>query len=92
MKKLGTLVLVMLLATSALLFAQGQKESSKSYVFAANCAWPPLEFVDENGVIVGFEIDLVNDCKVNNVKITIRNVAWEGILRLAKKLRDAVVG
>lgn len=92
MKKLGTLVLVMLLAASALLFAQGQKESSKSYVFAANCAWPPLEFVDENGDIVGFEIDLVNEiAKVNNVKITIRNVAWEGIFAgLANGAYDAV--
>ncbi|HAP57751.1 MAG TPA: basic amino acid ABC transporter substrate-binding protein, partial [Sphaerochaeta sp.] len=92
MKKLGILVLVLLLATSALLFAQGQKESTKSYVFAANCAWPPLEFVDEKGEIVGFEIDLVNEiAKVNNVQITIRNVAWEGIFAgLANGAYDAV--
>jgi polar amino acid transport system substrate-binding protein len=92
MKKLAALFMILLVLSSTLLFAQAQKESGKSYVFAANCAWPPLEFVDENGDIVGFEIDLVNEiAKVNNVKITIRNVAWEGIFAgLANGAYDAV--
>ncbi|MGE4584044.1 MAG: basic amino acid ABC transporter substrate-binding protein [Sphaerochaeta sp.] len=92
MKKLVTIALILLLASSSLLFSQAQKESGPSYVFAANCAWPPLEFVDENGEIVGFEIDLVNEiAKTSNVSITIRNVAWEGIFAgLANGAYDAV--
>ena len=92
MKKIGLLALVLLILVSGMLFSQAQKETEKTYVFAANCAWPPLEFVDENGDIVGFEIDLVNEiAKVNNVKITIRNVAWEGIFAgLANGAYDAV--
>ena len=43
-------------------FSNGQKESAaKSYVFASDCTWPPLEFVDEHGEIVGFEIDLIKE-------------------------------
>lgn len=91
MKKLVIVVLVLLLATSVV-FARGQKETKKSYVFAANAAWPPLEFVDENGKVVGFEVDLVNEiAKANNVEITIRNVAWDGIFAgLANGAYDAV--
>ncbi|NCC64866.1 MAG: basic amino acid ABC transporter substrate-binding protein [Spirochaetia bacterium] len=92
MKKIVIIALAMLVLANGLLFSQAQKETEKTYVFAANCAWPPLEFVDENGDIVGFEIDLVHEiAKVNNVKITIRNVAWEGIFAgLANGAYDAV--
>ncbi|MDT4763375.1 transporter substrate-binding domain-containing protein [Sphaerochaeta sp. PS] len=92
MKKL--IVLVILVVSMIPLFSAGSKESSTlpTYVFAANCAWPPLEFVDEKGNIVGFEIDLVNEiAKVQNVKITIQNVAWDGIFAgLSNGAYDAV--
>ena len=94
MKKLAVIACVLLYITTFSLIAAGQKETSKvpSYVFAANCAWPPLEFVDEKGDIVGFEIDLVNEiAKVSGVTITIRNVAWEGIFAgLSNGAYDAV--
>lgn len=94
MKKTITIILVLLLASFIPLFSAGSKEVSTtpSYIFAANCAWPPLEFVDENGDIVGFEIDLVHEiAKVQNVKITIQNVAWDGIFAgLSNGAYDAV--
>lgn len=82
MKKIAIVLLAVLLCCTSVVFAQGQKETGEknSYVFAANCAWPPLEFVDENGDVVGFEIDLVNEiAKLTGKTITIRNVAWDGI-------------
>ncbi len=93
MKKILVVATLLLVLSTTLVFAQAQAESGKkSYVFAANCAWPPLEFVDENGDIVGFEIDLVNEiAKVNDVEISIVNVAWEGIFAgLANGAYDAV--
>ncbi len=94
MKKLTTIALVILLVSIVPLFSAGTKEDAgtPSYIFAANCAWPPLEFVDENGDIVGFEIDLVNEiAKVQNVQITIQNVAWDGIFAgLSNGAYDAV--
>lgn len=94
MKKLFCFVLVVLLVSLVPLFSAGTKEESStpSYIFAANCAWPPLEYVDEKGNIVGFEIDLVNEiAAVQNVKITIQNVAWDGIFAgLSNGAYDAV--
>ncbi|MFA6688003.1 MAG: basic amino acid ABC transporter substrate-binding protein [Sphaerochaetaceae bacterium] len=74
-------------------FSNGQKESAaKSYVFASDCTWPPLEFVDEHGEIVGFEIDLIKEFSaMTGIPMTSRNVAWDGIFAgLTNGMYDAV--
>lgn len=89
MKKLISLTLLLLCLLP--LFSNGNKEEN-SYVFAANCAWPPLEFVDENGDIVGFEIDLIHEfATMTGYTMTVRNVAWDGIFAgLANGAYDAI--
>ena len=78
MKK-SVLLGVMLIVLVSVLFAGGAKEK-EGYVFGSDCTWPPLEFVDENGEIVGFEIDLIAAMsKRSGVSMTVRNVAWDGI-------------
>ena len=78
MKK--TIVLTILcVVLGSVLFAGGAKEKA-DYTFAADCTWPPLEFVDESGAIVGFEIDLIAAIgKKSGYSMVTRNVAWEGI-------------
>ena len=60
--------------------------------FGSDCTWPPLEFVDENGEIVGFEIDLIAAMSERSgIPMTVRNVAWDGIFAgLANGAYDAV--
>ncbi len=87
------LALLLVIMIGALLFASGSKESTvKSYVFGSDCTWPPLEYVDEQGNIVGFEVDLV--AAISNhagIPMTIRNVAWDGIFAgLTNGAYDAV--
>ncbi|MGH0053435.1 MAG: basic amino acid ABC transporter substrate-binding protein [Sphaerochaetaceae bacterium] len=92
MKKITLVILALLLSVS--LFAAGQEESSsQTYVFASDTTWPPLEYVDENGQIVGYEIDLVKEIeKLSGVTITIKSVAWDGIFAgLSNGAYDAVV-
>ncbi len=92
MKKVTLVLLVLLLSVS--LFAAGQKESTtKAYVFASDTTWPPLEYVDESGQIVGYEIDLVNAiAELSGADITIKSVAWDGIFAgLSNGAYDAVV-
>jgi polar amino acid transport system substrate-binding protein len=94
MKKTGIIVLVVLMAMGSFLFAQGQKEAAEkdSYVFAGNAEWPPLEYVDEKGNVVGYEVDLLKQIeKISGKEITYRNVAWDGIFAgLANGAYDAV--
>ena len=76
MKKLVALLLICLVAI-ATVFASGAKEDgTKSYTFAMNCEWPPLEYVDENGEITGFEVDLIKEMsKVSGVEMKYINTA-----------------
>ncbi len=78
MKKTIVLTIVCLILGFTL-FAGGAKEEV-DYTFAADCTWPPLEFVDESGAIVGFEIDLIAAIgEKSGYAMVTRNVAWEGI-------------
>ncbi|MBR1938317.1 MAG: transporter substrate-binding domain-containing protein [Spirochaetales bacterium] len=94
MKKIIAIMLIALMV-AGVLFAGGSKEaasSKKSYTFAGNAEWPPLEYVDENGNLVGFEVELVQKiAEVEGVEIKYQNVAWDGIFAgLQGHLYDAV--
>ena len=93
MKKTLSIALLALLIMTPV-FANGSKESTseKTYIVSANAEWPPFEYVDESGNIVGFEMDLVRAIgEKMNVKIELRNVAWDGIFAgLQTGMYDAV--
>ncbi len=90
-RKLGILmVLAAVLATSLLAGCQPQ---SQKIVVATDATWPPMEYVDENKAIVGFDIDLMNAiAKEAGLEVEYRNVAWDGIFAgLAAGEYDAVI-
>ena len=82
MKKLIAIALIAL-ALLTPCFASGSKEASGETVYnvASSCDYPPLEYIDDNGNMVGYEIDLLNEIsKVTGVKFNIVNVAFDGII------------
>lgn len=68
----------MFLALSLLI---GQASAADdAIVIATNPTWPPMQFMDMDKKIVGFEIDLLDAiCEAANIKCTWKNAAWEGI-------------
>lgn len=93
MKKFLVLVLVFA-AFAAPLFAGGSQSSGeKVYVFASEVSYPPLEFIDENGDMVGFDIDLLAAiAEEAGFEYEVRNTAWDGIFAgLANNAYDAVI-
>ncbi|MHB0858988.1 MAG: ABC transporter substrate-binding protein [Anaerolineae bacterium] len=49
-------------------------------VIATDAAFPPMEFVDENKEIVGFDIDLMNAvAAAMGFEVEYKNTAWDGI-------------
>ena len=49
-------------------------------VIATDAAFPPMEFVDENKNIVGFDIDMMNAiAKKMGFEVEYKNTAWDGI-------------
>ncbi|MCE5257933.1 MAG: basic amino acid ABC transporter substrate-binding protein [Chloroflexi bacterium] len=54
--------------------------SGKVYVFASDATFPPMEMVDENKQIVGFDVDLINAiAEAMGFTAEIKNTAWDGI-------------
>lgn len=70
-----------------------KKESSNKIIIASDATWPPMEFVDKNKEIVGFDIDFINEvAKEAGFEIEIRNTAWDGIFAGLKNGEyDAVI-
>jgi len=95
MKKLGFGFFLVLLAASVV-FAGGQKDADDGtarITVASDATWPPMEFVDATGVIVGFDIDLLNAvAEAGGFEVEVQNTAWDGIFAgLANGDYDAVI-
>jgi len=71
----------------------GCKKESDVYVFASDATWPPMEFVDENGDIVGFDMDLLAAvADAAGFEYEVRNTGWDGIFAgLANGSYDAII-
>jgi polar amino acid transport system substrate-binding protein len=62
-------------------------------VFASDCTFPPMEMVDANKRVVGFDIDLIQAvAKAAGFEAVVKNTAWDGIFAgLAAGDYDAVI-
>lgn len=59
--------------------------AAKKVVIGSEASFPPMEFIDDQGQIVGFDIDVVKAiAKETGLDIEIRNVAWDGIFGALK--------
>ncbi len=91
MKKIF-LVFAVIMVGAAMVFGQGAREPD-TYVFATDATWPPMEFVDDSGEIVGFDVDLINAiAEAEGITIQLRNTAWDGIFAgLANRAYDGII-
>jgi polar amino acid transport system substrate-binding protein len=67
--------------------------ASETVVVATDATWPPMEYVDEDREIVGYDIDLMRAiAERGGFEVEFRNVAWDGIFAgLAAGEYDAVI-
>lgn len=95
--KRSLLALLVLSLVVPTLFAGGRREASTSDVrrltVATDATWPPMEYIDENRQIVGFDIDLMRAAaKAAGFEVEFQNTAWDGIFAgLANGDYDAVI-
>lgn len=82
---------LLLCAVAAVFFAA--PSFAAKLVIASDATWPPMEFVNEQKEIIGFEIDLIKAiAKEGGFEVEIKNVAWDGIFAgLAAGKYDAVL-
>jgi len=76
-----------------LLFTLASCSKKEVVTIASDCTWPPMEMIDENQEIVGFDIDLIKAVADEaGLEIVIQNTAWDGIFAgLANDSYDAVI-
>jgi polar amino acid transport system substrate-binding protein len=99
MKKVLKMVVAisLILISTAGLYAAGAPETNENGVrtitIASDATWPPMEFINENKELVGFDIDLMNEiAKAAGFNVEIKNTAWDGIFAgLANGQYDAVI-
>ena len=90
-KRIGLVIAILLIA---LLVVSGcKKDEQTKYVIASDVAWAPMEFIDENGDMVGFDIDLFAAiAEEAGIEYEIRNTAWDGIFAgLANGAYDGII-
>ena len=93
MKRLSALLIVLLILGGAL-FAAGQAEEDDNVItVATDATWPPMEFINQDQELVGFDIDLMNAAaEAAGFEVEFQNVAWDGIFAgLANGDYDAVI-
>ncbi len=57
-----------------------QPAEAKAFTIASDASFPPMEFVDENKALTGFDIDLINAIAADQgFTVEIQNTAWDGI-------------
>ncbi len=68
-------------------------KASKKVVFGSDASFPPMEFVDAQKNITGFDIDMIMAvAKAAGFEAEVKNVAWDGIFAgLAASEYDAIL-
>jgi polar amino acid transport system substrate-binding protein len=79
LRTLGALVVTAIIA-GLLAGCAAPASTAKKFVIASDASWPPMESVDANKNIVGFDVDLINAiAKDQKFAVEIKNTAWDGI-------------
>jgi polar amino acid transport system substrate-binding protein len=77
---LRKLITGLMLAVLVLGVMSCAKKEPAKITIATDATWPPMEMVDTNKNIVGFDIDLMNAAaKAGGFVVEFKNTAWDGI-------------
>jgi polar amino acid transport system substrate-binding protein len=94
MKRVLLIALVLVLA-GGFAFAGGEQEEGRpeKITVATDATWPPMEYINEDKELVGFDIDLMNRiAEEAGFEVEFQNTAWDGIFAgLGAGEYDAVI-
>ncbi|WP_295297300.1 basic amino acid ABC transporter substrate-binding protein [uncultured Brachyspira sp.] len=81
-----------ILLASIMILSCAKEESDVLYV-GTNAEYPPFEYLDENGNVVGFDIDLMNEIsRLIGKKIEIKDMTFDGLIpALESKTIDILI-
>ena len=75
------LLLILIIPAISILFNScSDRKAQNELKVATDATWPPMEFIDKNNNLVGFDIDLMRKIgKEMGKKIVFINTAWDGL-------------
>lgn len=75
-------ILKILLLVSLLVVLSCSKKEEKDVLYVGtNTEYPPFEYLDENGNVVGFDVELINEIsKIIGKKIEIKDMTFDGLI------------
>lgn len=80
MKKILLLVLVSVLSSVMLFGCKKSETAADTLIVGTNAEFPPFEYI-EQGNIVGFDVDLINEIsKIIGKKVEFKNMAFDSLL------------
>lgn len=80
MKKILLLVLVSVLSSVMLFGCKKSETAADTLIVGTNAEFPPFEYI-EQGQIVGFDVDLMNEIsKLTGKKVEFKNMAFDSLL------------
>lgn len=94
MRKIKFILLSALILCLGIMFVACKKSADNKLYVGTNAEFPPFEYLDNN-VIVGFDIDVINEiAKRMGKEIEFKNIAFDGLLPAlqAKKLDIIIAG
>jgi polar amino acid transport system substrate-binding protein len=78
--RLIAVVAALIACFSSVVMAAGPAKAMRTVTVATDATWPPMEMVDANKQIVGFDIDFMNAvAREAGFKVVFKNTAWDGI-------------
>ncbi|MBQ7173410.1 MAG: amino acid ABC transporter substrate-binding protein [Clostridia bacterium] len=90
-KVLSVILAVVLLVSAVALVSCGKKEETKTLKVYTNAGFAPYEYVDENGKVVGVDIDVMNYIGEKlGYKVVINDIEFKAILNEVQKDEFAV--
>ena len=85
---------IVLILSTAVVFAAGQKEAANTISFAGSGGYPPFNYMTDSGDVIGFDVDVAQEI-ANRLGKTLeyRTTAWDGIIEgLRAKRYDGILG
>jgi polar amino acid transport system substrate-binding protein len=93
MKRILLVFLLAILGVTLVFAGGGSESASNTVTIATDATWPPMEFVNADREIVGFDIDLMRAvAEAAGFEVEFQNTAWDGIFAgLANGDYDAII-
>lgn len=90
---LGLVAVLVILVAVWFVGRQPEEDTTDRITVATDATWPPMQFINENRELVGFDIDLMRlIAEEAGFEVVFQNTAWDGIFAgLATGEYDAVM-